>query len=201
MGLQTVHDANLIDLDITLQNPKGAKSFLESILHEYARYVGIGNLGRLFNRSALDRLVLASGAVPRDYLVLASNAISKAQSRPGAKLVGAQEVNQVAGEAAQAKIQELEEDMASNVDVAHRTVRALDIVREFCLQETSYTYFLVDFRDKETHPDAYSVLTELMAVRLIHIVDASVSNPHVAGRRSEAFMLDLSQFTGSRFKR
>ncbi|MBW0091426.1 ATP-binding protein [Pseudonocardia oceani] len=200
MGLQTIQDADLIDLDVTLQDPKRAKSFLESILLEYARHVGVTNLTKLFHGKALDRLVLASGAVPRDYLVLASDTIVKAQRRASAKLVGAQEVNQAAGDAAQVKIQELEEDMASNLQVAERTVRALSIVRDFCLNEKSYTYFLVDFRDKEVHPELYSVLTDLMDVRLIHVIDPSVSNPHIAGRRSEAFMLDLSQFSGSRLK-
>lgn len=200
LGLQTVQDANLIDLDVSLQDPVGAKSFLESILAEYARKVGIAHLGGLFNGKALDRLVLASGAVPRDYLVLASDSIVKAQARPSARLVGAQEVNQAAGDAAQIKIQELEEDMAADVGTAERTVSALSIVRRFCLEETNYTYFLVDFRDKEENSQAYSVLTDLMDVRLVHVVDASVSKPHAAGERSEAFMLDLSQYTGSRLK-
>lgn len=115
MGLQTIQDADLIDLDVTLQDPKQAKNFLENILNEYARHVGIGSLNRLFHGSALDRLVLASGAVPRDYLVLASDAIVKAQRRPSARLVGAQEVTQAAGDAAQVKIQELEEDMVAGM--------------------------------------------------------------------------------------
>lgn len=200
MGLQTVQDANLIDLDVTLQDPLRAKKFLESILSEYARKVGIAHLGGLFNAKALDRLVLASGAVPRDYLVLASDAIVKAQARGSARLVGAQEVNQAAGDAMQVKIQELEEDMAANVEVAERTLEALSIVRRFCLEEENHTYFLIDFRDKEENPAAYSVLTDLMDVRLMHIIDASVSKAHAAGERSEAFMLDLSQYTGSRLK-
>lgn len=200
MGLQTIQDADLIDLDVTLQDPKRAKDFLESILQEYARRVGIPNLHRLFHTKALDRLVLASGAVPRDYLVLAGDTIVKAQRRSSAKLVGVQEVNQAAGDAAQVKLQELEEDMASNVGVAQRTLKALSVVREFCLEKTNYTYFLVDFRDKEENPQIYSALTDLMDVRLVHLVDAGVSHPHEAGRRSEAFMLDLSQYSGSRLK-
>jgi hypothetical protein len=112
MGLQTIQDADLIDLDVTLQDPKRAKSFLESILNEYARHIGIGSLNRLFHGNALDRLVLASGAVPRDYLVLAGDTIVKAQRRSSARLAGATDVNQAAGDAAQVKIQELEEDMA-----------------------------------------------------------------------------------------
>ena len=110
------------------------------------------------------------------------------------------EVNQAAGNAAQVKIQELEEDMASDVEAAEQTVRALDVVREFCLSEKSYTYFLVDFRDKEMNSHLYSILTDLMDARLIHVVDARVSNPNLAERRSEAVMLDLSQFSGSRLK-
>lgn len=200
MGLQTGHDADLIDLDVTLQDPARAQKFLESVLAKYATRVGIGSLSKIFNNNALDRLVIASGAVPRDYLVLASSAIAKAQKRPSAMLVGAQDVNQAAGDAASVKVQELEDDMASNVGTAERTLGALKIVRDFCLEEQGYVYFLVGFRDKETNATEYNLLTDLMDVRLIHMLDSGVSDPHSAGHRLEAFMLDLSQYSGSRLK-
>lgn len=200
MGLQTIHDAEHIDLDVTLQEPKRAKEFLESILQQYSRRVGVSSLARLFNGKALDRLVLASGAVPRDFLVLASSAITKAKLRPNARLVGAQDVNQAAGDAMGAKIQELEEDMASNVHSADRTLDALKVVRNFCLEEQSCTYFLVSHRSKENDPLRYSTITELLDVRLLHLIAASVSDAHAAGQRYEAFMLDLSQFSGARLK-
>jgi hypothetical protein len=200
LGLQTIHDADLIDLDVTLQNPRRAQDFLESVLSRYAAHVGISALTRLFSNKALDRLVLASGAVPRDYLVLASSAIVKAQGRQSASLVGAQDVNQAAGDAAGAKLQELEDDMASNVGTAERTLAALKVVRDFCLEEKSFTYFLVSYRDKEEQAPAYNLLTDLMDVRLVHLLDSGVSDPHAAGQRSEAFMLDLSQYSGSRLK-
>ncbi|WP_436525603.1 hypothetical protein [Actinoplanes sp. HUAS TT8] len=200
LGLQTMHDADLLDLDVTLQDPAKAKKFLETIFLRYAEHVGVPSLSRLFHPAAVDRLVLASGAVPRDFLILAASSIEKAQQRPKAKLVGVQDVNQAAGDAAQVKIQELEEDMASNVASARRTVEALKIVRNFCLEETSHTYFLVGYRQKESHPHLYNILTDLLDLRLIHLVDSGVSDPHAAGHRSEAFMLDLSQFSGSRLK-
>ena len=200
LGLQTTQDAELINLDVTLQDPKRAKSFLESILLEYCKTVSIGSLNRIFNSKALDRLVLASGAVPRDYLVLASSSIQNAQRREKAKLVGAQDVNQAAGEAMQIRIQELEEDMAANIESANRTIAALNTVRNWCLEERGYTYFLVDYRDKEENPGRYNVLTDLMSVRLVHLIDAGVSHAHAAGQRSEAFMLDLSQYSGLRLK-
>lgn len=200
LGLQTIHDADIIDLDVTLQDPKRAQEFLENVLERYAKHIGIPVLTRLFSKKALDRLVLASGAVPRDYLVLAASAIVKAQGRPKATLVGAQDVNQAAGDAAGAKLQELEDDMASNVGTAERTLSALKTVRDFCLIDKSFTYFLVNYRDKEDSPAAYNLLTDLMDVRLVHLLDSGVSDPHAAGQRSEAFMLDLSQYSGSRLK-
>lgn len=200
LGLQTIHDAELIDLDVTLQNPSRAKQFLENVLMQYARRIGVTSLTQIFGAGSLDRLVLASGAVPRDYLVLASSAITKAQARPTARLVGVQDVNQAAGDAAGAKLQEMEDDMASNVGTTDRTLNALKVVRNFCLEEQSYSYFLVDYRDKEDNPASYSLLTDLMDVRLIHLVDQGVSDAHRAGRRFEAFMLDLSQFSGSRLR-
>lgn len=200
LGLQTIHDADTIDLDVTLQDPGRAQEFLENVLQRYASHVGIPVLTRLFSSAALDRLVLASGAVPRDYLVLASSAIAKAQNRQNATLVGVQDVNQAAGDAAGAKLQELEDDMASNVGTADRTLMALKAVRDFCLEEKAFTYFLITYRDKENCAAEYNLLTDLMDVRLVHLLDAGVSDPHAAGQRSEAFLLDLSQYSGSRLK-
>lgn len=199
-GLQTGQDAEVVDLDVTLQDPRQAGEFLEAVLDGYAKTVGISSLSRIFSRGALDRLVLASGGVPRDYMVLAASAVTRAQQRPGARQAGVQEVNQAAGDAAAAKINELEEDMASNPGSADKTVETLKIVRRFCLEDSGYTYFLVSFRDKEDHPLWYSLLTDLMDARMVHLIDEGVSDPHSAGHRSEAFMLDLSQYSGARLK-
>jgi hypothetical protein len=79
-------------------------------------------------------------------------------------------------------------------------VEALHRVRSFCLDTTSFTYFLVSYSQKESAPKHYNVLTDLLDQRLIHLLDGSVSHAHSAGERSEAFMLDLSQFSGSRLK-
>ncbi|WP_131590053.1 ATP-binding protein [Mycolicibacterium cosmeticum] len=199
-GLQTGQDAEIIDLDVSLQDPKQAQGFLETVLAGYGKRVGISSLSQIFSRAGLDRLVLASGAVPRDYLVLAASAVTRAQQRPSARQVGVQEINQAAGDAAATKINELEEDMASNPGAAEKTIESLKVVRKFCLEKSSHTYFLVSFHDKEDNPLWYGSLTDLMDVRLIHLVDAGVSDAHSAGHRYEAYMLDLSQFSGARLK-
>lgn len=201
LGLQTGHDADVIDLDLTLQEPSQAKAFLERMLRSYALHVGVPSPTRLFSQGSLDRLVLASGAVPRDYLVLCANAIREAQRRENARLVGVQDVNKTAGQAARVKITELEDDAASIAGRSQQILRAVDIVRRFCLDEKHCTYFRVDFRDKEHLSAEYALLQEVMDLRLLHLISASLSDEHQAGRRAEVFMLDLSQFSGERLKK
>lgn len=199
LGLQTGHDAGHLDLDVSLQEPGRAKAFLEEILSNYAKHVGIPRLSALFASGALDRLVLASGAVPRDYLTLSGAALTRTRSRANSRLVGTQDVNQAAGDAAQVKVQELEDDLAAEHAGASRTLTALERLRAFCLEKESSTYFRVDFRDKEKHPAEYGMLTSLLEVRLTHLIDPSISGGR-AGERFEVFMLDLSQFSGARLK-
>jgi AAA ATPase-like protein len=200
-GLQAGQDADMIDLDITLQEPTRAKQFLERVLAGFANHVLIPKLSALFSYEALDRLVLASGAVPRDYLVLAAGALSHARSRGRGRVVGKQDVARSAGDIAQAKMAELEEDATSAAGAAQQMIQGLQRIRAFCLEDRRYTFFQVDFKDKETKVEEYSLLQSLMDVRLIHIVNPSVSDTHKSGERSEAYMLDLSQFSGERLKK
>lgn len=201
VGLQTGHDADHIDLDVTLENPSGAKAFLEMVLRSYAKHVGISSLFGVLSPQALDRLVLASGAVPRDYLVLSASAIRQAQKREKARLVGVQDVNKAAGEAANVKIAELEEDAAAVEGSTNSILDALRKLRAFCLDEKKCTYFRIDFRDKEGSALEYNLIQSLLDLRLTHLVSASLSDEHQAGRRFEVFMLDLSQFSGQRLKK
>ena len=200
VGLQTGHDAEMIDIDVPLQNPSQAKEFLESVLVRYASQSGLGSLSSVLSPGALDRLVLASGAVPRDYLVLCAGAIRRAQARTKARQVGAQDVNQEAGEIAKVKIHELEEDLATDKGTSAIALHALQIVRSYCLDDKRFSYFRVDLRDKDRKAEEYNALVSLMDLRLVHLLDPGVSSAHVAGEMSEVFMLDLSQFSGFRLR-
>ncbi len=203
-GLEAPHDADAIELDLTLQDPKAATSFLVLVLESYAARAGIGSLQSVFHRRALDRLVLASGAVPRDYLVLANQAIGEARKRANARVVGIEDVNRAAGHASATKRRELEEDLAAESADAAMTLSALSAIRGFCLDRPDFepwTYFRVSFRAKETRQEEYALLTRLLEVRMVHMLDASISDPKRAGMRFEVYMLDLSEYTGQRLRR
>ncbi len=200
-GLQTGHDAAIINLDITLEQPAKAKQFLSNILNSYADEAKLASVLGAISRSALDRLVLASGGVPRDFLVLSGTAIQVARERPNAKEARVQDVNEAAGRMAQIKLQEIEDDAASSKGKAEARIETLRRLRAFLLEDRQVTYFRIDFRDKEAHPKEYELVQSLMDLRLFHLINAGLSDERQAGRRSEVYMLDLSQFSGTRFKR
>lgn len=202
LGLQTGHDADHVELDLTFEAPTEAKEFLDQVLNVYASHVGIPSARRIFSEEAMNRLFLASGAVPRDYLVLAAATIRSAKSRQNARLAGVQDVNRAAGEQSKVKIAELEDDAAAMADDgAQAIIKALSRVRTFCLDEKRFTFFKVDFRDKEVRQYEYGLVQSLLDVRIVHLIASSLSDKREAGRRAEVFMLDLSQFTGERFKK
>ena len=139
-GLQTGHDANLIDLDVTLENPGKARDFLWRIFQTYVDELKIANISKYVIAIAIDRLVLASGGVPRDFLILGAAAVQITRARAG-RSTGVQDVNEAAGQAAKLKIQELEEDAASSLGTAGRRISALTVLRKFLLEEEQFTFF------------------------------------------------------------
>jgi hypothetical protein len=199
-GLQTGHDAGIISLDVTLEQPERAKEFLQYVLRGYVDECGATPVSGFLGTSALDRLVLASGGVPRDFLTLCAASLQTARSRTNARTVGVQDVNIAAGIAAQTKLQELEDDAAAISGRSVALIDALNRIREFLLTEQQITYLRVDFRDKEVHPDEYGLVQALADLRMLHLINPSLSDAHVAGRRSEVYLLDLSQYSGSRLK-
>jgi hypothetical protein len=114
--------------------------------------------------------------------------------------VGVQDVNKAAGEAAKVKISELEDDASSAGGTSH-LLTALQVLRRFCIDQKRCTYLRIDFRDKENRPTEYSLVQDLVDLRLLHLIESSLSDEHEAGRRSEVYMLDLSQFSGQRLKK
>lgn len=199
-GLQTGHDASIINLDVTLEQPARARDFLLNVLRGYVEECLAMPERRFLGSSAVDRLVLASGGVPRDFLSLCAAALQIARQRQSARTVGVQDVNSAAGRAAQIKLQELEDDAAAARGSSQALVEALNVVRTFLIDERQITFLRIDFLEKEQYPREYSLMQALMDLRMLHLIHSSVSDAHHAGRRSEVYLLDLSQYSGTRLK-
>src|ERR1019366_9682329 len=80
IGMKLGDDADEINLDITLEKYRTAKIFLTQIFNEIADESGVAP-DELLTDGAVDRLVLASGGVARDFLSIANRAISVARER------------------------------------------------------------------------------------------------------------------------
>lgn len=199
-GLQIPHDAIEINLDITLQEPERAKQFLQQVLDGFVDECDARPRRAFISAPALDRLVLASGAVPRDFVTLCAASIQVARGRAKARTTGVQDVNEAAGTAAQAKLQELDEDAAAALGTATPVQEALQVVRKFAIEEHEYSFFRVELTDKEKNAEEYATVQRLLDLRILHLINASLSDPHHVGRRSEVYLLDLSEYTGARLK-
>ena len=174
-----------------------AKTFLAKVLGEIADEVDVGP-SEFLTDGAVDRLVLASGGVARDFLSITNKAISVARERGktyrGTK-VNTEDVNQACGEHEGTKREELSRDAGNDQGTL---IEEFERVRKFCLEEKHVNCFLVE---KDLPTQGYRQIQELVDLRLLHLVKSRVTVRDRPGRIYEAYLLDLSQYTGERKKR
>jgi len=198
IGVKLGDDADDIDLDLTLEKYQLTKEFLGTILNGIAEEHDFTRIGDLLATTGADRLVLASGGVARDFLSLFRKSVFIARERGGGHRgprIGAQDVNQAAGEHDSAKRDELKRDTLeerSQVEIAFENVRA------FCLGHANANCFLVE---KDRTDLGARLVEELVDLRLLHLVQSRVTIPGRRGRLYVAYMLDLGQYTGERKRR
>jgi len=197
-GMKIGDDADEIDLDLTLEKYTLAKDFLVRILTNFATAAGVGSLGTFLTDGALDRLVLASGGVARDFLSISRRSVDVARERGGGhrgEKVGVEDVNVAAGEYDSAKREEFKRDtLDDNTPLEDEFQRLC----QFCLDSNNTNCFLLD---KEQYGSEVDLIHELVDLKLIHLARSRVTISGRRGRIYEAYMLDLSQYAGSRKRR
>jgi hypothetical protein len=81
IGVKLGDDADEIDLDLTLEKYSLAKAFLIRVLKGFVAECGSITVAEIVNDGAIDRLVLASGGVTRDFLAIFRKAVDVARER------------------------------------------------------------------------------------------------------------------------
>ena len=140
-------------------------------------------------------MVLASGGVARDFLGIFRRSIDFARThdtKHRGRKIGIEDVNQAAGDYDSSKREELRRDTLDDNSLLETEFRK---VRDFCVKRAKANVFFVD---KDENKERYELIQELMDLRLIHKVSSRVTVSKRPGRIFEAYMLDLSQYTGSR---
>lgn len=198
LGMKIGDDGDEIDLDLTLEKYQQAKDFLSRILKTFFDAANL-KVDDILTDGALDRLVLASGGVARDFLGIFRRSIGIARNRSaGARgpKIGVEDVNAAAGEYDQYKREELRRDTFEEDE--QPIEREFAKIREFCLDSANANCFLVD---KDAPPILTGRIGELTDLRLVHKVRSRVTISSRQGKLFEAYMLDVSQYTASRKKR
>lgn len=193
-GMKIGDDAEEIDLDLTLENYSSTRGFLARILDTFMNEASLSRRS-IMTDGALDRLVLASGGVARDFLGILRRSISFARTRggtTGGDRLGVEDVNAAAGEYYSSKREELLRDTAEEGPVLEN---AFWRITQFCRRHSKTNVFLLD---KDLPESAVQQIAELVDLRLIHKVRGRVTVPNRASKIYEAYMIDVSQYTASR---
>lgn len=189
VGLQVPGDAQLIPLDLTLENPEQAESHLRAILENFLRAVGYTVSSSVLPNAAFRRLAWANAGVPRDFLQMFSRATEHAR-RNRHTVVTLSDVNAGIGESGQRKMDELAQDARNSEG---ELIAVLDTIEVLCLEKERINAFLVRSESSEVRRHIH-VLSDL---RLVHLINQSIT-PDRAGERYEAYIIDYSLFTGFR---
>jgi Cdc6-like AAA superfamily ATPase len=197
IGVKLGDDADSIDLNLTLEKYSLTKEFLSKILRSFSQDCGI-EVSDILNEGAIDRLVLASGGVARDFLAIFRKAVTVARERGddsrGPK-IGSEDVNRAAGEHEESKREELKRDV---VEDQLEIEEQFEKIVNFCIEEAQANLFLID---KAASGKEVSLIQQLVDLRLIHLASSRITVSKEPGRIYEAYMLDVSQYAGSRARR
>lgn len=199
IGLKLGDDAEEINLDLTLEKYSLAKEFLLKILGNFASEVGL-SVDEFLTDGARDRLVLASGGVARDFLSIFRRSVDIARERgggPRGEKIGGEDVNMASGEYDSSKREEFKRDASGDEFDLNKE---FEQIRDFCIEDAETNCFLLDVNAQGREVE---LIHELVDLKLLHLVRSrvTVGNAPYKGRIFQAYMLDLSQYTGARKRR
>jgi hypothetical protein len=201
IGVKLGDDADEIDLDVTLERYDLTKNFLIKILDQFCVQYD-SKVSDILSDGARDRLVLASGGVARDFLSITRRSIDVTRRRLASKdtfrgdRISAEDVNKAAGELDSFKQEDFQLD-TSESDLGELK-KEFERVRSFCLEKTNVNCILIN---KEAPEKVYFPIRELVDLKFLHHISSRVTVRDKVGKIYDAYMLDISQYSGERKRR
>lgn len=201
IGMKLGDDADEIDLDVTLEKYDVTRAFLLKVINQFAFEASV-SLPQIMADGARDRLVLASGGVARDFLTIFSRSILVARERllsgkdaRGEKM-GVEDVNVAAGQQGAFKEEDFTRDTGTAEDRERLQTTFKDIV-EFCFSSNANCILI----EKDVASEKADPINELVDLKYLHRAKFRVTVRDRKGRVYDAYMLDLSMYTGARARR
>jgi AAA domain-containing protein len=193
-GAQERHDYQPINVDFTLADFKKTADQLREILYRYGEKAGMdrGQIDALFMGEGFDRLVLASGGVPRDFLSLLLEALSP--KAPGEEKIGKDDVRILSLTVLQRRIEELKVDSEQQDQDA--LIRGIYAIRKFCLDKKANVFLLAD-RVLQEPNGIRDLINRLLDYRIIHSVGSALTHKSIPGTFN-AYMIDIGAYANLR---
>lgn len=198
IGLKLGDDCDDIDLDITLEKYEIARRFLLQILDQIIQEAGLEGHKEILADGGIERLVLASGGVARDFLTIFRKAVDVGRERGKTyrgERINAEDVNVAAGEHDPAKRDELRRD---TLEEREQLEGALLDIQHFCVQNKVNCFLVEQDMNRSSGAD---ILGELVDLRFVHVVASRTTVRDQPGKLYTAYMLDISQYVGERLRR
>ena len=193
-GAQERHDYQPINVDFTLADFKKTADQLREILYRYGEKAGMkrAEVDGLFMGEGFNRLVLASGGVPRDFLSLLLEALSPKPA--GEEKIGKDDVRILSLTVLQRRIEELKVDSEQRDQDA--LIKGIYAIRKFCLDKKS-NVFLVGDRVLQEPNGIRDLINRLLDYRIIHSVGAALTHKSTSGTFN-AYMIDIGAYANLR---
>lgn len=193
-GAQERHDYQPINIDFTLADFRKTSDQLQQILYRFGEKAGMdrGMVDDLFMGQGFDRLVLASGGVPRDFLSLLLEALS--QKPAGEERIGKDDVRLLSLAVFQRRIEELKVDSEQQDQDA--LIRGIYAIRKFCLDRET-NVFLISDRVLQEPNGVRNLTNRLLDYRIIHSVGSALTHKSVQGTFN-AYMIDIGAYANLR---
>ncbi len=171
-------------------------------MEKFAAECGV-DLNEILTDGGKDRLILASGGVARDFLTIFRRAVDVVRERihrndlgRGGK-IGAEDVNVAAGAVDDFKREDFNRDTELNEDRDTLLSHFTKIV-EFCINGAKANCFLIE---KDYKGDDIRFIPDLVDFKFLHRAKSRVTVRNRKGRLYDAYMLDVSQYTGERARK
>ena len=203
LGMQPPHDLQHLSLDVGLEEFSTAKSFLESVTNGVLEPVGF-KIRDVLSGTARERAVLvAGGAVARDYFDLLIAAVDagwetnqRSKTASDSFIIGAEDVQVAAGLRLQRKMSDLRNDAGREAPELQK--RFDDLLRFVRDRETFF--FLINRDSLETYWGRQ--IEELEDLRFVHrIMTTRPNTGSWRGVDTVVFMVDLAAIVEKRMRK
>ena len=194
IGMELNADIYDIDLDYTLDKWNELKVFKRELLETAIKSSGATfDIDSVFNEQSFSQLCIASGGVPRDFLVLF---IKSSQLIAGKKTrITVPDVREIAIQNFVNKKNALVKDSADDSNVLELYINYL---RDFVFKQKRTNVFLIENDSLNKNDIIKQVIRELVDLRFLHIIDNNTSAAPSDGKRYSAYLLDVSLYDNGR---